>query len=116
MTAQLLRGAQVLDGTGAPARQLDVRIEGARIAAMGPQLDADGARVLDCDGLTLTPGAKVIVVRHQDPRATAATAQLIERFRADMAEACGLVPSWWQHSSARDISQAAIDAVRSHRA
>jgi hypothetical protein len=41
---------------------------------------------------------------------------IIERFRAEMAEAGGLVPSWWQHSSSRDISQAAIDAVRNHRA
>jgi hypothetical protein len=37
---------------------------------------------------------------------------LIEKFRADMAAAGGLVPSWWQHSSARDIAQAGIDAVR----
>lgn len=37
---------------------------------------------------------------------------LIERFRADMAAVGGMVPSYWQHSTAREIAQAGIDAVR----
>ena len=37
---------------------------------------------------------------------------IIERFRANMAEAGGLLPSWWLHTSPRDIVQAGIDAVR----
>jgi hypothetical protein len=40
---------------------------------------------------------------------------LIERFRADMAAAGGLVPTSWNHASARDISQAAIDAAREYK-
>lgn len=38
--------------------------------------------------------------------------EIIEKFRADMAEAGGLMPSMWTVSSARDIVQAGIDAVR----
>lgn len=40
---------------------------------------------------------------------------IIERYRAEMAEAGGLFPNWWQHTSAHDIAQTAIDAVRGHR-
>lgn len=52
----LIRGAQVLDGTGAPPRRVDVRITGDRISAVGlidpgPQDD-----VVMAKGLTLAPG------------------------------------------------------------
>lgn len=43
---------------------------------------------------------------------TKAQLALVERFRADTAAAGGLVPSYWQHSTAREIAQAGIDAVR----
>ena len=38
--------------------------------------------------------------------------EIIERFRAEMAAAGGLLPTTWQHSSAHQIAQAGIDAVR----
>lgn len=38
--------------------------------------------------------------------------EIIEQFRADMAAAGGLIPTWWEVSSARDIAQAGVDAVR----
>ncbi len=38
--------------------------------------------------------------------------EIIERFRAEMAAAGGLMPTWWGIASARDIAQAGIDAVR----
>jgi hypothetical protein len=40
---------------------------------------------------------------------------ILARFRAEMAEAGGLLPTSWQHSSAYDISQAGIDAVRDYK-
>jgi imidazolonepropionase-like amidohydrolase len=52
----LIRGARVFDGTGAPARILDVLVRGDRIAAVGPRLNAPGARLVDASGLTLLPG------------------------------------------------------------
>jgi N-acyl-D-amino-acid deacylase len=50
----VLRGARIVDGTGAPARRADVGIDGDRITAV-----ADGLRghtQVDCGGLVLAPG------------------------------------------------------------
>lgn len=38
--------------------------------------------------------------------------ELIEQFRRDMADAGGLVPSYWSHGTAFEIAQAGVDAVR----
>lgn len=40
---------------------------------------------------------------------------IIERYRAEMAAAGGMFPSWWQHKSSTEIAQAAIDPVRSYK-
>jgi N-acyl-D-amino-acid deacylase len=54
----LIRAATVVDGTERPRYRADVLVEGARIAAIrppgGPPADAD--RVIDADGLVLSPG------------------------------------------------------------
>ncbi len=52
----LIRGARIIDGTGAPWFAGDVRIDGGRITAIGPSLRADGANMLDADGRYLAPG------------------------------------------------------------
>jgi len=54
-TAYTLRGGTVIDGTGVPRMRADVRIEGDRIAAVGPKLDSVGT-VVDADGLVIAPG------------------------------------------------------------
>lgn len=54
--ATLIRNASVLDGTGAPARRVDVRIAGDRISQVGQLAPQSGERVLDAGGLTLAPG------------------------------------------------------------
>lgn len=52
----VIRGGTVVDGTGAPARQADVAIDGDRITEVG-QVDAVGAgQVIDADGRIVTPG------------------------------------------------------------
>lgn len=43
---------------------------------------------------------------------TARQRELIERFRADMEEAGGLVPHFWNHATASELADAAIEAVR----
>jgi N-acyl-D-amino-acid deacylase len=53
----LIRGGQLLDGSGSPARRADIRISGDVIAEIGPALAAHaGERVIDATGLTATPG------------------------------------------------------------
>jgi N-acyl-D-aspartate/D-glutamate deacylase len=53
----VIRGAEVVDGSGGPPYTADVAISGDRIAEIG-HLDLVGssAEIIDADGLTLTPG------------------------------------------------------------
>lgn len=50
----LLKGGSVVSGEG--ARRLDVLVEGEKVAAVGEDLPAGGAEVVDCAGLLLFPG------------------------------------------------------------
>jgi len=55
----LLRGAALIDGSGAPSRAADVAITDDRIAAVagpGDLVPGPGADVIELDGLTLAPG------------------------------------------------------------
>ncbi|HEY1809740.1 MAG TPA: D-aminoacylase [Acidobacteriaceae bacterium] len=52
----LIRGADLLDGSGAPARRLDLAIAGDRIHAVGADLRMAAASVVEGGGLYLAPG------------------------------------------------------------
>jgi N-acyl-D-amino-acid deacylase len=52
----VIRGATLVDGSGAPGERADVAVEGDRIAAIGPGLTAPAARVIDGAGLVVAPG------------------------------------------------------------
>jgi N-acyl-D-amino-acid deacylase len=53
----LLRGGQVIDGTGAPARVADVAVRDGAVTDVGPNLDTpSGAVVADVTGLVVAPG------------------------------------------------------------
>ena len=52
----LIRGAQIADGTGAPLRRADVRIEGPAIVEIGALSERALDRVIDATGLVLAPG------------------------------------------------------------
>jgi N-acyl-D-amino-acid deacylase len=52
----LFKGAQLVDGSGAPATISDVATRNAQIVAVGKLDDASAARVIDAAGLTLCPG------------------------------------------------------------
>jgi N-acyl-D-aspartate/D-glutamate deacylase len=57
MTVDLLiRGARISDGTGMPSFTGDVEVHDGRITRVGPLRDGPGTRVIDGDGLVLTPG------------------------------------------------------------
>jgi N-acyl-D-amino-acid deacylase len=52
----LFRGAQLADGSGAPARRGDLAVSQGRIVALGDCGDWRAATVIDADGLWLAPG------------------------------------------------------------
>ena len=63
----IIKNGLVIDGTGVPGRHADVGIADGRIAAVG-DLDSNGARVIDADGLAVAPGF-VDVHTHIDAQA-----------------------------------------------
>ena len=52
----VIRGADLIDGTGAPARRADLAVAGDRIAEIGRIAPSLGHRVIEAAGLTLSPG------------------------------------------------------------
>jgi N-acyl-D-amino-acid deacylase len=56
MTDLLIRGAAVVDGTGAPARRAEVAVERDRVSAVTDSELPDAERTIDGTGLVLAPG------------------------------------------------------------
>lgn len=52
----IVRGGQVVDGTGGPAQRADVAIGGDRILKVGDLSRARAGRVIDATGLVVSPG------------------------------------------------------------
>ena len=63
----LIRGGEVVDGTGAPARRADVRTRAGRIVEVGPDLAPDGGSQVDASGALVTPGF-IDTHGHTDPQ------------------------------------------------
>jgi N-acyl-D-amino-acid deacylase len=79
----LIRGGRVIDGTGAPARLADVRLEGDRIVSVAPALQpAAGEKVVDAKGRVVAPGF-IDLHNHSDR-------QLFERLDAATQTAQGI--------------------------
>jgi N-acyl-D-aspartate/D-glutamate deacylase len=51
----VIRGGDVVDGTGAPRRRADVGVQGDRVVQIGT-IDGDAATVIDATGKVVTPG------------------------------------------------------------
>ena len=64
----LIRGAKIVDGTGAPAYTADVAVAGGKIAAVGDLGGAAAERVVEAAGRYLTPGF-IDVHRHGEAAA-----------------------------------------------
>ena len=58
MSDLLIRGGTVVDGSGAPARRADVAVRDGHVVAVGDDAGraTTGAKVIDADGLLVTPG------------------------------------------------------------
>ncbi|HEY5638227.1 MAG TPA: amidohydrolase family protein [Burkholderiales bacterium] len=72
MHTLVIRGARLIDGSGAPARPADIAVDSARISAVADAADGSigpGAREIDAGGLLLTPGW-VDIHTHYDGQAT----------------------------------------------
>jgi N-acyl-D-amino-acid deacylase len=52
----LIRGANVLDGSGTAGKILDIALLNGRICAIGPDLKHSSSTVMDAEGLVLAPG------------------------------------------------------------
>ncbi len=52
----VITGGTIIDGTGLPSRPGHVAIDADRITAIGPEIDIDGAVVIDANGAVVTPG------------------------------------------------------------
>jgi N-acyl-D-amino-acid deacylase len=52
----VIRGGTLIDGSGSPRERADVAVEGDRIAAIGPRLEAQADRTIDATGHVVAPG------------------------------------------------------------
>jgi hypothetical protein len=52
----LIRQGAIIDGSGSPGTFGDIALAAGRIAAIGGSLAGDGKRVIDAEGLAVTPG------------------------------------------------------------
>jgi N-acyl-D-aspartate/D-glutamate deacylase len=64
----VIKGGQVLDGTGAPGRTADIAVLDGLVAMVG-RVDDSATRVIDADGALVTPGF-VDIHTHYDGQAT----------------------------------------------
>jgi len=56
VTSSIIVGATVIDGSGRPAFQANVRVEGDRISEVGSFKPRPGEEVIDASGMVLAPG------------------------------------------------------------
>ena len=65
METLLIRNGMVYDGTGAESEKLDIYSENGRIVSVKPRIDRSADRVIDAEGLAVTPGF-IDIHRHCD--------------------------------------------------
>lgn len=73
----VVRGGRIVDGTGNPWFTADVGIKGDTIAAVAPNLDVAGARLIEARGFVVAPGF-IDVHSHADAGNTAVPAGTVD--------------------------------------
>ena len=63
----LLRGGRVIDPASGRDGVADVLVRRGRIASIAPTIDADGAEIVDCTGLVVSPGFVDLHVHLREP-------------------------------------------------
>lgn len=63
----LIRRGTVIDGGGSPGTIGDIALAAGRIAALAPSLAGDANKVIDADGLAVTPGFMCVTQRLLGP-------------------------------------------------
>src|SRR5262249_32513998 len=61
----LIRRGLIIDGSGRPGVVGDVAVAGGRIAALGAPVPGDAKKIIDADGLAVTPGF-IAIKTHSD--------------------------------------------------
>ena len=94
----VIRGGEVVDGTGAAPRRADVGIRGDRVEAIDDLSSAEGAEVIDATGKVVSPGF-VDVHAHTDLTASMPdkygsikTASLLQGVTTEVCGNCGFTP------------------------
>jgi N-acyl-D-amino-acid deacylase len=110
----LIRGGDVLDGTGAPAQRADVAIDGGRIVAVTTDREAapDARRVIDADGLTVAPGF-IDLHSHSDfslPTNPGALNSISQGVTTEILGNCGYSPAPLAHDPRRRAEQIAANS------
>ncbi len=92
----LIKNGQVLDGSGDPAYKADIGIRAGKIAAIQPVLPADEAeRLIDAQGMTITPGF-IDVHTHDDLfllRKPTADEKILQGITTVITGNCGFSPA-----------------------
>jgi N-acyl-D-aspartate/D-glutamate deacylase len=88
----VIRGGQVLDGTGADPVRGDVAIRDGAIASIGPRYTGTARRTIDAGGLVVAPGF-IDVKTHSDftlPHAPGAESKVFQGVTTEVIGHCGL--------------------------